>query len=307
MTDHVQPTPAPISPSAVADRTIWNFARRFLASTQARIGFGLLVLLLFLCLIGPGIVPQDPYDLTQVSFMDSRLAPGSVSSGGYRHWLGTDAQGRDMLSAIVYGLRLSVFVALTATTTAFAIGTVIGLLSGFYGGALDTVIMRIADTQISIPPLLSALVLMATAGPGVGNLILSIIVVYWAYFARLVRASALVERRKEYVDAAICLALPTRRILLRHLLVNCLTPVTVLFTILIARAVLLESTLSFLGIGVPVTQPSLGLLISNGFGEMMSGRYWIALFPGLVLVLFTFVVNLVGDRLRELFNPKLPD
>ena len=184
-----------------------------------------------------------------------------------------------MLSAIVYGLRLSVMVSVVATSSAFAIGVTLGLIAGYFGGKVDTLLMRIADMQVSIPALLSALVLMAVAGPGVGKLVIAIVIIYWAYFARLVRASALVERRKEYIEAAMCLALPSYRILLRHLLPNCLSPVMVLYTILLARAVLLELTLSFLGIGVPITEPSLGMLISNGFSDLMSGRYWVRSFP----------------------------
>jgi peptide/nickel transport system permease protein len=307
MADIANTAPAVVRPVAAAEKPWKVFLEKFFSSGQAVVGFVLLLLVAFACIFGSKIVPQNPYDLSQVTFMDSMLPPGDSSSGNFTHWLGTDAQGRDMLSAIVYGLRLSVVVAVSATTIAFAIGVTLGLISGYFGGKIDTVIMRIADMQISIPALLSALVLMAVAGPGVGKLIIAIVIVYWAYFARLVRASALVERRKEYIEAAICLALPSWRIVLRHLLVNCMSPVMVLFTILIARAVLLEATLSFLGIGVPVTEPSLGLLISNGFGDLMSGRYWVALFPGVVLVILTFAVNLVGDRLRDVLNPKLTD
>lgn len=307
MTDTANTTEK-VVPAAPVEEKQWKvFLSRFFASTQAVVGFSLLVLVAFACVFGAYLVPQNPYDLAQVTFMDSLLPPGEISSGGFTHWLGTDGQGRDMLSAIVYGLRLSVIVAASATSIAFLIGATLGLISGYFGGIVDTIIMRIADMQVSIPALLSALVVMAVAGPGVGKLIMSIVIVYWAHFARLIRASALIERRKEYIEAAICLALPSHRIVMRHLLANCLSPVIVLFTILIAQAVLLESTLSFLGIGVPVTQPSLGLLISNGFGDLMSGRYWIALFPGLMLVILTFAVNLVGDRLREILNPKLTD
>lgn len=307
MTETADTAKQVISPGPVDEKQWKVFLKQFFSSGQAVVGFTLLVLVAFACVFGSKVVPQNPYDLSQVTFMDSLLPPGDNSSGGFTHWLGTDAQGRDMLSVIVYGLRLSVIVAASATSIAFLIGITLGLVSGYFGGIVDTIIMRIADMQVSIPALLSALVVMAVAGPGVGKLIISIVIVYWAHFARLVRASALVERRKEYIEAAICLALPRYRIVLRHMLINSLSPVIVLFTILIAQAVLLESTLSFLGIGVPVTEPSLGLLISNGFGDLMSGRYWVALFPGLMLVILTFAVNLVGDRLRDILNPKLAD
>ena len=306
MAETIHTAPPAVSKAPVDEKQWRVFVERFFSSGQAVFGFALLVLVLIACTVGSRLVPQNPYDLSQVTFMDSMRPPGDSSSGNFTHWLGTDSQGRDMLSAIVYGLRLSVMVSVVATSLAFAIGVSIGLIAGYFGGKTDTILMRIADMQVSIPALLSALVLMAVAGPGVRKLIIAIVIVYWAYFARLVRASALVERRKEYIEAAICLALPSR-VVLRHLMVNCLSPVMVLYTILLARAVLLEATLSFLGIGVPVTEPSLGLLISNGFADLMSGRYWVALYPGLVLVILTFAVNLVGDRLRDVLNPKLVD
>lgn len=221
------------------------------------------------------------------------------------YWLGTDGQGRDMLSAIMYGLRTSLAVGVVSGFFAMMIGLSLGMTAAYFGGTVDSVIMRVVDLQLSFPAILVALMLLAILGSGVEKVMLALIIVQWAYYARTARSAALVERRKEYVEAAQCLALGDRKVIFRHLLPNCLPPVIVVATVQVANAIALEATLSFLGIGLPVTEPSLGLLISNGFEYMLSGRYWISLYPGIALLLTIIAINLVGDQLRDILNPRL--
>lgn len=220
-------------------------------------------------------------------------------------WLGTDGQGRDMLSAIVYGLRTSLSVGVLSGIFALIIGMSMGLTAAYFGGRVDNAIMRVVDLQLSFPAILVALMLLAALGRGVDKVILALIVVQWAYYARTARSAALVEAGREYIEAARCLALSTPRIIFRHLLPNCLPPVIVVGTVQVANAIALEATLSFLGIGLPVTEPSLGLLISNGFDFLLSGRYWISFFPGVALLVTIVAINLVGDQLRDVLNPRL--
>ncbi|HEV7257889.1 MAG TPA: ABC transporter permease [Bosea sp. (in: a-proteobacteria)] len=262
----------------------------------------LLGIMVALALLAPVIAPQNPHDLASLSVMDNRLPPGEAGMNGMTYWLGTDSQGRDMLSAILYGLRTSLMVGLTATLGALFIGISAGLIAAQFGGVVDAVIMRVVDFMLGFPSILIALVLLASIGRGVDKVILAIVLVQWAQYARLMRASALVERRKEYIEAALNFGLPTRHIMIAHLLPNSVGSVLVVASISIAGAITLEATLSFLGVGVPVTQPSLGLLIANGFEFLLSGEYWIAVFPGIALVLLIGSLNLVGDRLRRSFN-----
>lgn len=262
----------------------------------------LLGIMVALALLAPFITPQNPHDLGSLSVMDNRLAPGERGMGGFTYWLGSDAQGRDMLSAILYGLRTSLLVGLASTVGALSIGILAGLAAAQFGGVVDAIIMRIVDFMLGFPSILVALVLLASIGRGVDKVILAIVLVQWAQYARLMRAAALVERRKEYIEAAVNFGLPTRHIMLAHLLPNSVGAVLVVSTISIASAITLEATLSFLGVGVPVTQPSLGLLIANGFEFLLSGEYWIAVFPGIALVLLIMSLNLVGTRLRRSFN-----
>jgi peptide/nickel transport system permease protein len=262
----------------------------------------LLGILVALAVLAPFIAPQNPHDLAALNVMDNRLPPGAESMMGATYWLGTDAQGRDMLSAILYGLRTSLMVGLLATLGALAIGVMAGLVAAQFGGAVDAIIMRIVDFMLGFPSILVALVLLASIGRGVDKVILAIVLVQWAQYARLMRAAAMVERRKEYIEAAVNFGLPTRHIMLMHLLPNAIGSVLVVASISIAGAITLEATLSFLGVGVPITQPSLGLLIANGFEFLLSGEYWIAVFPGIALVLLIMSLNLVGDRLRRSLN-----
>lgn len=282
-----------------------RFAREFAESKLALLGLMLLVLMVGLALFAPIIAPQDPYDLAQLDVLNGKLAPGEMSLDGKRFLLGTDDQGRDMLSGIFYGLRTSLGVGVLSTVAAMAIGLAMGLVAAYFGGAVDTLIMRIVDIQLSFPAILIALILLAVFGQGVDKVIIALITVQWAYYARTVRASALVERQKEYVEAATVLSLSRPRIVFRHMLPNCLPPLIVVATVQVAHAISLEATLSFLGLGMPITEPSLGLLISNGFTYLMSGKYWISFYPGLALLITIVAINLVADQLRDVLNPRL--
>jgi len=288
-----------------AETPLRRFLADFFASRLATVGLVLLLAVIFIALFAPWISPQNPYDLAALDLLDGRLPPGSQSADGLTYWLGTDDQGRDMLSAIFYGLRTSLAVGALSAVFALALGTALGLLAAYVGGRTESLIMRLVDLQLSFPAILVALILLALLGQGIDKIILALVVVQWAYFARTVRASALVERRKEYVEAARCLALGDARIMLHHLLPNCLPPLIVVMTVQVAHAIALEATLSFLGIGLPITEPSLGLLIANGFEYMMSGKYWISFFPGVALLIAIVAINLVGDRLRDVLNPRL--
>ncbi|WP_290687757.1 MULTISPECIES: ABC transporter permease [unclassified Haematobacter] len=304
MTDTVETTAsAPRKPRMQSP--LWRILRGFAEDRLALIGFLVFAAVVLLAIAAPLIAPQNPYDLAQLDIMDGGLAPGETSFSGMTYWLGTDPQGRDMLSAILYGLRISLLVALVSLGCAIVIGVIAGTASAYFGGRVDTFIMRIVDLQLSFPSILVALILLALFGRGVDKVILALIIVQWAYYARTVRSSAIVERRKDYIDAARCLALSHRRIMFRHLLPNCLPPLIVVGTVQIAQAIALEATLSFLGVGVPITEPSLGLLISNGYDYLLSGRYWVSVFPGIALLVTIVSINLVGDRLRDVLNPRL--
>ncbi|HEY8565010.1 MAG TPA: ABC transporter permease [Beijerinckiaceae bacterium] len=309
MADTVQPTalavadePAPVE----RGESLWRrHASTFVQKSGAVIGLVLLVLLVLAAVFAPLLAPQNPYDLSQLDIMDNMLAPGEALASGQIAWLGTDDQGRDMLSAILYGLRISLLVGTISVVVACLVGASVGVLATYAGGRVESVVMRLVDLQLSFPAILVALVLLAVFGRGIDKVILALVIVQWAYFARTVRGSAVVEKRREYIEAARCLALPKRRVVFRHLLPNCLPPLIVIATIDIARAIALEATLSFLGVGVPVTEPSLGLLIAKGYNYLLSGKYWISTFPGVVLVIAIVAINLVGDRLRDVLNPRL--
>ena len=256
--------------------------RAFFRSPLAVLGLAMALLFLLAAVFAPWIAPQNPYDLAQIDVMDAGLAPGSANfAGDMIYLLGTDGQGRDLFSAILYGLRTSLTVGIGA--------------AGLAG---------MVDLIMSLPTILVALLMLAAFGRGVGNVMLVIVLMEWAYYARTARGQTLVESQRDYVEAARGLGLGSGRILLRHILPNCLPPLIVIGTLQIARAITLEATLSFLGLGVPVTQPSLGLLVSNGFQYMLSGDYWISFFPGLTLLLVIVSINLIADRLREIFDPR---
>lgn len=281
--------------------------RGILESPKATIGLVACLFLILAAVFGPYLVPQNPYDLTAIDFFDARLPPMSQSMNGTLYLLGTDGQGRDMLSAMVYGLRTSMGVGLFAGVVALAVGTALGLAAAYFGGRIDTLIMRLVDLMLGFPTILVALMLLALLGQGVWKVVLALVIVQWAQFARAVRAAALVERGKEYVEAAASLGLSKPRILFGHMLPNCLPPIIVIGTLQIANAISAEATLSFLGIGLPITEPSLGLLIANGYQTLLSGQYWISVYPGLLLLSLVFSINIVGDRLREVLNPRLSE
>ncbi|ARP86615.1 ABC transporter permease [Bordetella genomosp. 9] len=277
----------------------------FFASKTAVAGLAVAVALILAAVLAPWITPQNPYDLLQLDVLDARLPPGSANGAGTFHYLlGTDGQGRDLYSGILYGLRISLMVGVGSALIAGIAGTLLGLLAAYAGGRVDALIMRTVDLLLSFPSILVAMMILAYLGKGVGNVVLTLVILEWAYYARTARGQALVERRREYVEAARCLDIPPWRIMLRHILPNCLPPLIVIGTLQIARAITLEATLSFLGLGVPVTEPSLGLLISNGYQTMLSGQYWISFYPGIALLITIVAINLVGDRLRDVLNPR---
>jgi peptide/nickel transport system permease protein len=278
--------------------------KAFAADRLALAGAAALALLVACALLAPWLAPQNPYDLAQLDLASSRLPPGARSASGVTFWLGSDDQGRDMLSAILYGLRTSVAVGAITTACAFALGVTVGVTAGWRGGWVDALAMRLADLQLSFPSILIALVLLAVLGQGLDKIVVALVAVQWAYYARTARAAALVERGKDYVQAASALALSGPRIVLRHLLPNCLPPLVVLAGVQVAAAITLEATLSFLGLGLPITEPSLGLLIANGYSSMLSGEYWLSVYPGLVLLTVLVGINLVGERLRALNDPR---
>ena len=265
----------------------------------------LLILIVSSAVFAPLIAPTNPYDLTTVSILDGRLEPGEEMIDGTIAWLGTDGAGRDVLSSILYGLRTSLIVAISSALVALAIGLSVGLTSAFYSGRIDAFLMRVVDIQLSFPAILVALVLLALLGKGIDKVIIALAIVQWALYARTVRAAAMVERRKEYFEAATCLELSNARIIWKHLLPNSVSSLIVLATLQTAHSISIEATLSFLGVGVPITEPSLGSLISNGFDYILSGAYWITFFPGIMLLATVAAINIFGDQLRAIINPRL--
>ncbi len=282
-------------------RAFWSEYRR---SPVAVAALAVVLGIALLALLAPLIAPQDPYDQSGLDLSDARLPPGEVGSGGYVHLLGTDNAGRDLLSAILYGLRLSLMISVSAGAVAFVLGVSVGLAAAFHGGRVEAVLMRAVDLQLSFPAILLALVLVALLGQGVPQLVAALVAAQYAYFARTAFGAASAERRKDYIEAALSTPLSSARVLLRHLLPNTLPPLIVVATVQVATAISLEATLSFLGLGLPVTRPSLGLLIANGFQFMLSGRYWISVYPGVALMATVLAINLVGDQLRQVLNPR---
>jgi peptide/nickel transport system permease protein len=291
--------------SPFSDSPLARFWDEFRTSRVSVAALGVVILISALALAAPLISPQNPYDLSRLVLMDARRPPGFVGSGGFTHWLGTDAQGRDLLSAILYGLRISIQIGLIAGGIAFALGATLGAFAAYFGGRIEALIMRIIDLQLSFPAILLALVLAALLGQGKWPLIAALVTAQYAYFARTAHGAAATERSRDYVDAALSTPLSARRVVFRHILPNCLPPLIVVATVQVANAIALEATLSFLGLGLPVTEPSLGMLIANGFQYMLSGRYWISIYPGVALIILIVAINLVGDQVRDQLNPRL--
>ena len=277
--------------------------------------FIILVILLLMAILAPVLATQNPYDGATIDLMDAETPPMWTPEGLDTFWLGTDAQGRDIWSTILYGTRISLLIGLGAVALQSFLGIIIGLTAGYKGGRVDTFLMRVADVQLSFSSYMVAIffgaILQAALGVSryadvaVPFLIFVIGFSEWPQYARTVRASVLAEKKKEYVEAARVIGLRPIRIMFRHILPNTLTPVLVISTVQVANAVMSEAALSFLGLGMPVNQPSLGSLIKSGFAYFMSGSWWITLFPGLVLVLLVLSINLLGDWLRDFLNPKL--
>jgi len=289
----------------------WSFTRHKTAMFAA----GLLALLVVTAFLAPWITPQNPYDPAQLDLWNAELPPIWLEGGQWPFVLGTDNQGRDILSAVLYGSRISIIIGLATVALSLVIGIGLGLIAGYYGGWADTVLMRVGDVLLSIPTILIAMLVAAIARaalpPGLREvgagavLVLAITLSAWVQYARTVRAQAAVERRKEYVQAARLLRVPARRIMLQHILPNTLTPILVAATLNFGMAILTEATLSFLGIGMPPSQPSLGTLIRFGNQYLFSGMWWMVIFPVLQLCLLVVSVNLLGDWLRDALNPKL--
>jgi peptide/nickel transport system permease protein len=292
--------------SAQGESRLRRFWSQFAESRLALAGLAMLLAVVAIALFAPLISPQNPYDLGKLDLMDARLPPGEkAASGDMVYLLGTDGQGRDMVSAIFYGLRVSLYVGVMSGAIALSLGAVLGVLAAYLGGRFEAVLMRIVDIQLGFPAILVALILLAMLGKGVDKIIIALVAVQWAYYARTARGAALVERSKEYIEAARALGLSSARIVLRHLLPNAMPPLIVVGTVQVAHAIALEATLSFLGLGLPTTEPSLGLLISNGYEYLLSGKYWISVYPGVALLITILSINLVGDQLRDVLNPRL--
>jgi peptide/nickel transport system permease protein len=284
-------------------------------SSPLAIAAAVVALVCIFCSVFAGwVAPHNPFDLATLELGDSRLPPAWSANGSPKYWLGTDSQGRDILSALMYGARISLVVGFASVILSMLIGVALGLLAGFLGGWVDTALMRLCDVMLSFPPILIALLIAgvgralfpnAQSSLAFGVLIISITLTGWVQYARTVRGSTLVERNKEYVQAARVTGVPGLRIMRRHVLPNVMGPVMVLATIQVATAIITEATLSFLGVGAPPTSPSLGTLISVGKDFLFSGEWWITVFPGLMLVAISLSVNLLGDWLRDALNPRL--
>lgn len=242
---------------------------------------------------------QDPYNLMEL-FLENSFQPPNDN-----FILGTDEQGRDIYSAIIYGLRVSLYVGLASTLLSVLIGFVAGLISGYFGGWVDTLIMRIADVQLSFPAILIALIIMSLWGAGIGKIIIAITIVNWVYYARTARGVVLAEKEKDYTLSSKAIGMGHFGIIFKEIMPNSTAPIIVIATVRIANAIILEATLSFLGLGVPITEPSLGSLIANGYQVLFSGYWWASVFPGVVLMVLIVSINLIGDRMRDIMNPRL--
>lgn len=290
---------------------IWH---SFKASKTAIGASGIAFIFIVCSLFAPWVAPTNPFDAAGLDLMDARLPPAWMNEGRLQYLLGTDDQGRDILSALIYGARISLIVGIASVAVSLCIGVSLGLLAGFTGGWIDAILMRLCDVMLSFPAILIALLiagigraLLPQANESLAFLVLitSISLTGWVQYARTVRGTTLVERNKEYVQAARIIGVTPNRIMVRHVLPNVLGPVMVLATIQVATAIITEATLSFLGVGVPPTSPSLGTLIRIGNDFLFSGEWWITIFPGITLVLIALSVNLLGDWLRDALNPRI--
>ncbi|AWK83086.1 ABC transporter permease [Photobacterium damselae] len=292
-----------------------DFLYFFRKDKVAMVSFAIFMAFATMAVFAPFIAPTNPYDLSSIDIMDAELPPSWMDEGDERFTLGTDDQGRDIFSTILYGSRLSLTIGLLAVGLQLILGVIIGLSAGYFGGRIDNFLMRIADVQLSFSTMMVAIIISAIFRTALGSelyaqyavvmLVVIIGIAEWPQYARTIRASVLAEKKKEYVEAAKVMGFRAPRIMFRHILPNCLSPILVISTVQIANAIMSEAALSFLGLGLPVDQPSLGSLISIGFNYIFSGAWWITAFPGLVLVVLVLVINLLGDWLRDVFNPKI--
>ncbi|EPG0369644.1 TPA: ABC transporter permease [Photobacterium damselae] len=292
-----------------------DFLYFFRKDKVAMVSFALFMAFATMAVFAPFIAPTNPYDLSSIDIMDAELPPSWMDEGDERFTLGTDDQGRDIFSTILYGSRLSLTIGLLAVGLQLILGVIIGLSAGYFGGRIDNFLMRIADVQLSFSTMMVAIIISAIFRTALGSelyaqyavvmLVVIIGIAEWPQYARTIRASVLAEKKKEYVEAAKVMGFRAPRIMFRHILPNCLSPILVISTVQVANAIMSEAALSFLGLGLPVDQPSLGSLISIGFNYIFSGAWWITAFPGLVLVVLVLVINLLGDWLRDVFNPKI--
>ncbi|OJJ10661.1 ABC transporter permease [Alphaproteobacteria bacterium AO1-B] len=282
-----------------------EFFSNYRRNASAIAGSLILVCFFVIVLFGPFLVAQDPYDIAALDLMDSYKPPAWLPGGDPRFLLGTDGQGRDVLAAIFYGTRISVMIGVTAMVCSLMLGTLVGLLAGYFGGRVDAFMMRVADIQLSFPSMLIALFLMSAFGTGIDKVLIALTAVGWVVYARTVRGQTLSEVGREYVQAARVSGLRDGKIIGRHILPNVTTPLIVVATVQVGTFILIEASLSFLGVGVPITQPSLGLLIKNGFDVLFSGLWWVSVFPGLFIMALVFGINLFGDFLRDELNPRL--
>lgn len=277
----------------------------FRHSPTAIAGAAIVLLVVLIALVGPQFTVQNPYNMAELNLGDAYKPPFWMEGGDPRFLLGTDQQGRDMVSAMVYGSRVSLVIGLLGTLMASGIGIVLGLASGYFGGKVDALIMRFADVQLSFPSMLIALFLMSMLGRSIANILLSLMLVGWVRYARTVRGETLRVKKCEYIEATHVIGLPNWRILYKHVLPNVFASIVVLSTIQVGGFILTEATLSFLGLGVPISRPSLGMLCNDGFTVLYSGLWWVSILPGLYIMIIVFGINLLGDFLRDEMNPKL--
>jgi peptide/nickel transport system permease protein len=283
-----------------------RFLRHYLRSGTAITASSIVAFLILLAFAAPWVAPHNPYDLKTFTLTDSLKPPAWKDGGSTKFLLGTDDQGRDILSMIIFGLRTSFIISISAVGISFLVGAVLGLMGGYFGGWWDAAISRLCDTMLSFPAFLMALLLLGVLKQrGAMPVIIAIVLTFWVRYARLIRGNVLGEKKKEYVDAAKSLGAGHSRIIFVHLLPNSVSVLFVIAAVDLAMVIVLESTLSFLGVGVPLTMPSLGMLISSGYTFMYMGIWWIVIFPGFVLALLVFSINLLGDWLREELNPKM--
>lgn len=311
-TDTTLPPPRPSRLSRLRESDLWY---SFRAHPSAIFAVALLALVAVTAFLAPLIAPQNPYDLAALVLWNSEIPPIWDAAGQWPYVLGTDTQGRDVLSAVLYGSRISLIIGFSSVMLALVVGLTLGLIAGYFGGWIDNVIMRIGDVLLSMPFILIAILITAIASASLPTglkdvlaapiLIFAIAVPSWVQYARTVRASAMVEAKKEYVQAARLIRVKSWRIMLHHILPNCLTPIMVAATLNFGLAILSEATLSFLGVGMPPDQPSLGTLIRIGNQYLFSGLWWIVVFPSVQLCLIVLSVNMIGDWLRDALNPKL--